>query len=185
MRPKLIVPSGLSVTGTRGRPTRWQLRTRTPPHPTRLSKAFAEGMRRRPPRRCLGRFSEGLARRFSRLRRPRFSRGMERRPARKPVAASARAWRKLPQRVRKGPPPRPWRASAAYPWRSCWTCAKRPERLQTKRPRPGTRARRPGARLKPPRWRLAGGYCAVSTAKGSLSSQVFPGESGKLHKKCD
>ena len=48
--------------------------------PDQTEHGFAEGMRRRPPRRRLGRFSEGLARRFSRLRRGRFSRGMERRP---------------------------------------------------------------------------------------------------------
>lgn len=51
-----------------------------PATPDQTEQGFAEGMRRRPPRRGLGRFSEGLARRFSRLRRGRFSRGMERRP---------------------------------------------------------------------------------------------------------
>jgi hypothetical protein len=52
-----------------------------PATPDQTEQGFAEGMRRRPPRRRLGRFSEGLARRFSRLRRSgRFSRGMERRP---------------------------------------------------------------------------------------------------------
>jgi hypothetical protein len=51
-----------------------------PATPDQTEQGFAEGTRRRPPRRRLGRFSEGLARRFSRLRRGRFSRGMERRP---------------------------------------------------------------------------------------------------------
>jgi hypothetical protein len=51
-----------------------------PATPDQTEHGFAEGMRRRPPRRRLGRFSEGLARRFSRLRRGRFSGGMERRP---------------------------------------------------------------------------------------------------------
>jgi hypothetical protein len=51
-----------------------------PATPDQTEHGFAEGMRRRPPRRRLGRFSDGLARRLSRLRLGRFSRGMERRP---------------------------------------------------------------------------------------------------------
>jgi hypothetical protein len=51
-----------------------------PATPDQTEHGFAEGTRRRPPRRRLGRFSEGLTRRFSRLRHGRFSRGMERRP---------------------------------------------------------------------------------------------------------